>query len=138
MRHPFIAKAPTFISGGFAHSAAFRVWAPFSTQTYRHIIEAATNGVDSLGGSRLSRPARADTTSVSFPIAIKPFHCRSNNLYSCLYTAHQRNRAILLLVVEEERPVRKPADKVIAPVLLDNPVFSHADIIPKTRLLYQF
>jgi hypothetical protein len=34
--------------------------------------------------------------------------------------------------------VRKPADKVIAPVLLDNPVLSHADIIPKTRLLYQF
>ena len=58
--------------------------------------------------------------------------------YSCLYAAHQRNRAVLLLVVEEERPVRKPADKVIAPVLLDNPVLSHADIIPKTRLLYQF
>ena len=34
--------------------------------------------------------------------------------------------------------MRKPADKVIAPVLLDNPVPSHADIIPKTRLLYQF
>ena len=32
----------------------------------------------------------------------------------------------------------KPADKVIALVLLDNPVLSHADIIPKTRLLYQF
>ena len=44
----------------------------------------------------------------------------------------------LLLVVEEERTVRKPADKVIAPVLLDNPVFSHVDIVPKTRLLYQF
>jgi len=43
-------------------------------------------------------------------------------LYSCLYAAHQRNRAVLLLVVEEERTVRKPADKVIAPVLLDNPV----------------
>ena len=57
-------------------------------------------------------------------------------MYSCLYTAHQRNRAVLLLVVEEERPVRKPADKVIAPVLLDNPVLSHVDIIPKTRLLY--
>ena len=53
-------------------------------------------------------------------------------------TTHQRNRAVLLLVVEEERPVRKPADKVIAPVLLDNPVPSHADIVPKTRLLYQF
>ena len=60
------------------------------------------------------------------------------SLYSCLYAAHQRNRAVLLLVVEEERPVRKPADKVIAPVLLDNPVLSHVDIIPKTRLLYQF
>jgi len=34
--------------------------------------------------------------------------------------------------------VRKPADKVIAPVLLDHPVLSHVDIIPKTRLLYQF
>ena len=44
-------------------------------------------------------------------------------------------RAVLLLVVEEERTVRKPADKVIAPVLLDNPVLSHADIIPKTRLV---
>ena len=44
------------------------------------------------------------------------------------------------LVVEEERTVRKPADKVIAPVpvLLDNPVLSHVDVIPKTRLLYQF
>ena len=47
-------------------------------------------------------------------------------------------RAVLLPVVEEERPVRKPADKVIAPVLLDNPapvlldnpVLSHVDIIP--------
>ncbi len=27
--------------------------------------------------------------------------------------------------------MRKPADKVTAPVLLDNPVLSHADIIPK-------
>ena len=32
--------------------------------------------------------------------------------------------AVLLLVVKEERPVRKPVDKVIAPVLLDNPVLS--------------
>ncbi len=39
--------------------------------------------------------------------------------------------AVLLLVVKEERPVRKPADKVIAPVLLDNPVLPHADIIAK-------
>ena len=52
-------------------------------------------------------------------------------MYSCLYTAHQRNRAVLLLVVEEERTVRKPADKVIAPVLLDNPVLSYVDVIPK-------
>jgi hypothetical protein len=51
-------------------------------------------------------------------------------LYSCLYAAHQRNRAVLLLVVEEERTVRKPVDKVMAPVLLDNPVLSHAGIIP--------
>ena len=50
----------------------------------------------------------------------------------------QRHRAVLLLIVEEERTVRKPADKVIAPVLLDNPVHSHVDIIQKTRLLYQF
>jgi len=54
------------------------------------------------------------------------------------YAAHQRNRAVLLLIVEKERTVRKPADKVIAPVLLDHPVLSHVDIIPKTRLLYQF
>ena len=53
-------------------------------------------------------------------------------------TTHQRNRAVLLPVVKEERTVRKPADKVIAPVLLDNPVLSHVGIIPKTRLLYQF
>ena len=39
-----------------------------------------------------------------------------------LYATHQCNRAVLLLVVKEERTVRKPADKVIAPVLLDNPV----------------
>ena len=42
------------------------------------------------------------------------------------------------LGAEEERTVRKPTDKVIAPVLLDNPVLSHADIIPRIRLLYQF
>jgi len=52
-------------------------------------------------------------------------------LYSCLYAAHQRNRAVLLLVVEEERTVRKPADKVIALVLLDTPVLSLADIYQK-------
>ena len=33
-----------------------------------------------------------------------------SGLHSCLYASHQRNRAVLLLVVEEERPVRKPAD----------------------------
>ena len=43
-------------------------------------MEAATNGVDPLGGSRLSRPSKADTASVSLPIAVKPFHCRSNNV----------------------------------------------------------
>ena len=48
------------------------------------------------------------------------------------------NRAVLLLVVEEERTVRKPADKVIELVLLDNPVLSHTVIIPKTLLLYRF
>ena len=41
-------------------------------------------------------------------------------------------------VPQRQRTVRKPTDKVIAPVLLDNPVLSHADIIPRTRLLYQF
>ena len=46
-------------------------------------------------------------------------------LFRSLYAAHQRNRAVLLLVVEEERTVRKPADKVIAPVLLDNPVANY-------------
>ena len=60
------------------------------------------------------------------------------SFYSCLYATHQRNRAVLLLVIEEERTVRKPAEKVIAPVLLDNPVLSHVGIIQKTRLLYQF
>ena len=61
-------------------------------------------------------------------------------MYSCLYTAHQRNRAILLRVVKEERPMHQPADKVIAPVpdLLDNPVLSHTVIIPKTLLVYRF
>ena len=57
---------------------------------------------------------------------------------SCLYAAHQRNRAVLLLVVEEKRPMRKPTDKVIAPIPLDNPVLSHTVIMPKPRLLYQF
>ena len=61
-----------------------------------------------------------------------------DNATELRYATHQRNRTVLLLVVEEERPVRKPADKVIAPVLLDNPVLSHVDVIPKTRLLYQF
>ena len=59
-------------------------------------------------------------------------------MYSFLYATHQRDCAVLLLVVKEERPMRKPTDKVIAPVLLDNPVLSHAGIIPKTRILYQF
>ena len=60
-----------------------------------------------------------------------------DNTTEPLYAAHQRNRAVLLLVVEEERPVRKPADKVIAPVLFDNSALSHVAIIPKTRLLHQ-
>ena len=37
----------------------------------------------------------------------------AQSLYSCLYAPHQRNRAVLLLVVKEERTVRKPADKMI-------------------------
>ena len=59
-------------------------------------------------------------------------------MLSCTPASTRRISATLLLVVEEERTVRKPADKVIAPVLLDNPVLSHVDVIPKTRLLYQF
>jgi hypothetical protein len=39
-------------------------------------------------------------------------------------------------VGKEERAVRKTADQEVAPVLLDNPVLSHVDIIPKTLLLY--
>ena len=53
--------------------------------------------------------------------------CSSGNLIA----AHQRNRAVLLLVVEEERTVRKPTDKVIAPVLLDNPVLSRVESYQK-------
>ena len=60
------------------------------------------------------------------------------HFYSCLYATHQRDRAVLLLVVEEERTVRKPADKVIAPVLLDNPVLSHVDIIPQLGYCINF
>ena len=60
------------------------------------------------------------------------------SLYSCLYATHQRDCAVLFLVVKEERPVRKPTDKVIALVLLNNPILSHTGIIPKARLLYQF
>ena len=51
------------------------------------------------------------------------------SLYSSLYAAHQRHRAVLPLVHEEERPVRTPTDQVTTSVLLDNPVLSHVDII---------
>ena len=54
-----------------------------------------------------------------------------------LDSAHQRHRAVLLLVVKEERAVRKTADQVVAPVLPYEPVFSHAGIIPKILGLYQ-
>ena len=60
--------------------------------------------------------------------------CSSGNLIA----AHQRNRAVLLLVVEEERTVRKPADKVIAPVLLDNPVLSHVGSYQKLGYCISF
>ena len=53
--------------------------------------------------------------------------CSSGNLIA----AHQRNRAVLLLVVEEESTVRKPTDKVIAPVLLDNPVLYRVESYQK-------
>ena len=60
------------------------------------------------------------------------------SVYSCLYAALQRNRAVLLLVVEEERTVRKPADKVIAPVLLDNAVLSHVGSYQKLGYCINF
>ena len=47
------------------------------------------------------------------------------------------HRAVLLLVVKEERAVRKTADQVVTPVLPYEPVFPHADIMPKTLGLYQ-
>ncbi len=51
--------------------------------------------------------------------------------------SHQRHRAVLLIVVKEERAVRKTADQVVAPVLPYEPVFPHAGIIPKILGLYQ-
>ena len=54
-----------------------------------------------------------------------------------LDAAHQSDRAVLLPVVKEERQVRKPTDKVIAPVLPGYPVLSLADIMSKIPLLYQ-
>ena len=48
------------------------------------------------------------------------------------------NRAVLLLVVEEERTVRKPTDKVIALVLLDNPVLSHVGSYQKLGYCINF
>ena len=49
-------------------------------------------------------------------------------MYSCLYAAHQRNRAVILLVAKEERTVHKPVNKVIALVLLYSPVLSYKDV----------
>ena len=63
----------------------------------------------------------------------QPNHVNHASFYSCLYATHQRNRAVLLLVVEEERTVRKPADKVTAPVLLDCSI----TLFFLTRTLYQ-
>ena len=60
--------------------------------------------------------------------------CSSGNLIA----AHQRNRAVLLLVVEEERTVRKPTNQVIAPVLLDNPVLSHVGSYQKLGYCINF
>ena len=63
----------------------------------RHVfpIEAATNGVDSLGGSHLLRPSKTDTTSVSLPTSIDPFNCRSNKIlggsFVAVHAASQRN-----------------------------------------------
>ena len=46
-------------------------------------------------------------------------------------------RAFFLDDEEKDRAVRKPADKVIAPVLFYEPRLPHAGIITNTRLLYQ-
>ena len=72
----------------------------------------------------------------SAPRLVAPPGCCAGG-YELLDSAHQRHRAVLLLVVEEECPVRKPADQVVAPVLPYEPVFPHAGIIPKTLGLYQ-
>jgi hypothetical protein len=48
-------------------------------------------------------------------------------LYSCLYAAHQRNRAVLLPVVKEERAVGDTTDQVIAPVWKIYPATPHAE-----------
>ena len=42
------------------------------------IIAAATNGINPMGGSRLSRPIIAAATSAALPVPINPFYCRSN------------------------------------------------------------
>ena len=57
---------------------------------------------------------------------------------STRYATHQRDCAVLLLVVKEEHTVRKPADKVIAPVLLDNPVLSHVGSYQKLGYCINF
>ena len=50
-----------------------------------------------------------------------------------LDAAHQRHRAVLLLVVKKEGAMRKAANQMIAPVMLYKPVFPHAESIPKLR-----
>ena len=40
-------------------------------------------------------------------------------------TSAQLNRASLLAIIEKERPMRQPADQVVAAAILHEPRFSH-------------
>ena len=72
---------------------------------------------------------------------IKPYLRQHDNI-PCVTFKHSniilRHPSGLLPVVKEERTVRKPADKVIAPVLLGNPVLSYADITQKLGYCINF
>ena len=58
------------------------------------------------------------------------------SLYSCLYATHQRNRAVLLLVVEEERTVGDAADQTLAPIGKIYPATSHDEQYHKLPLVW--
>ena len=99
----------------------------------RHAIWTST--INNFSCMKPSRSAADLHRSTSCDLAAQgSSRCSSGNLIA----AHQRNRAVLLLVVEEERTVRKPADKVIAPVLLDNPVLSHVGSYQKLGYCINF